>query len=116
MNCIKLKEIMNQQNISVRELSKKTHISFKTLYRRLSEPNTFNLRELYNIFDALNIDSATAFVILCDESTATIKVYSTKDLINELQNREGVKIDFAEPHEDKSININGPATIITVID
>lgn len=40
----------------------------------------------------------------------------TCELVEELKSREGVRIDYAEPHQDKKITINGPACILIVID
>lgn len=40
----------------------------------------------------------------------------TSELVEELKNREGVKIEQAEPYEDKRIIISGPALILIVID
>ena len=40
----------------------------------------------------------------------------TSELVEELKNREGVKIEQAEPYEDKRIIISGPALILVVID
>ena len=41
---------------------------------------------------------------------------STKELVEELKKREGVRIEYAEPYQDKVISINGPAVILIVID
>lgn len=45
-----------------------------------------------------------------------IERYSTKELVEELKRREGVKVDYAEPYQDKKISVNGPAVILVVID
>lgn len=45
-----------------------------------------------------------------------IRDIATCDLVEELKNREGVKTEYAEPHEDKKIIVNGPAQILIVID
>ena len=41
---------------------------------------------------------------------------ATSDLLKELQTREGVEITMAEPYEDMKVNVNGPATVLVVID
>lgn len=41
---------------------------------------------------------------------------STKELVEELKKREGVRIEYAEPYQDKKISINGPAVILVIID
>ena len=41
---------------------------------------------------------------------------STKELVEELKKREGVKTEYAEPHQDKKVSVNGPAVILVVVD
>lgn len=45
-----------------------------------------------------------------------LKQYTTKELLDELKCREGISTEYAEPHTDKKININGPAEILIIID
>lgn len=45
-----------------------------------------------------------------------LKDVKTCDLVEELKRREGVETEFAEPHEDKKISVNGPAVILIVSD
>jgi hypothetical protein len=40
----------------------------------------------------------------------------TCDLVNELKTREGVETTIAEPYEDKTVNVNGPAIVLAIID
>lgn len=46
----------------------------------------------------------------------TISDFSTKELVDELEKREGVESMFSEPHESKDIHIDGFATVLIVID
>ena len=41
---------------------------------------------------------------------------STKELVEELKEREGVKTEYAEPHQGKKLSVNGPAVILIIID
>lgn len=41
---------------------------------------------------------------------------STKELVEELSRRSGVERKIAEPYQDLQIKINGPATVLIVID
>lgn len=41
---------------------------------------------------------------------------STRDLVEELRQREGVETTIAEPHKDTEIKVNGPAIVLVVID
>lgn len=45
-----------------------------------------------------------------------LKHFSTKELFEELKSREGVETEYAEPHQDKKISINGPAVILIIKD
>lgn len=41
---------------------------------------------------------------------------STKKLVEELSEREGVKKHIIEPHKDKELKFSGPAIILEIID
>lgn len=45
-----------------------------------------------------------------------LKSVKTAELVEELKKREGVRTEYAEPHTDKKISVNGPAEILIVID
>lgn len=40
----------------------------------------------------------------------------TRDLVKELQRRNGVKTEIAEPYQDVEVKVNGPAIVLVVID
>ena len=42
--------------------------------------------------------------------------FSTRELVEELATREGVKETIAEPYQDVVISTNGPAIILEIID
>lgn len=42
--------------------------------------------------------------------------YTTKELVEELKNREGVKSEYVGLDEVKSIEVDGPAEILIVMD
>lgn len=48
--------------------------------------------------------------------TNNLKQYTTKDLVTELETREGVEYKIVEPYEDYNISVNGSAIILIVID
>ena len=45
-----------------------------------------------------------------------IEEIPTAELVAELKKREGVKVEYAEPYQDKKISVNGPAVILVIID
>lgn len=40
----------------------------------------------------------------------------TCDLVSELRQREGVETHTAEPYQDVTVSVNGPAVVLVVID
>lgn len=40
----------------------------------------------------------------------------TKYLVEELRRREGVETKIAEPYEDVTVSVNGPAIVLVVTD
>ena len=48
--------------------------------------------------------------------TVELSHVSTKELVSELQKREGVEPTTAEPYEDVQAQVNGPAIVLVVID
>lgn len=40
----------------------------------------------------------------------------TCDLVRELEKREGVEVTVAEPYEDVTVSVNGPAIVLVVTD
>lgn len=45
-----------------------------------------------------------------------IRSYKTCELVEELKTREGVETHVAEPYEDVSVQVNGPAVVLVIID
>lgn len=45
-----------------------------------------------------------------------LKTYSTKDLVDELKNREGVEVSSIAPYMNVNYTVEGPAIVLTVID
>lgn len=46
----------------------------------------------------------------------SLKNIKTCDLVAELSRREGVEVRQAEPYRDMTVNVNGPAVVLVVID
>ncbi len=40
----------------------------------------------------------------------------TKELVDELTKRDGVRMTIAEPYQDVTIEVNGPAIVLEIID
>lgn len=42
--------------------------------------------------------------------------YTTKELVEELKNREGVSLAVVGPYESRTVDVEGPAVVLIVID
>jgi len=51
-----------------------------------------------------------------DKERTELKKYKTCELVEELKKREGVETHVAEPYEDVSVQANGPAIVLVIID
>ena len=49
-------------------------------------------------------------------NSADLKQFSTKELVQELQMRDGVDCTIVEPYQDREIRMIGPAVVLVVID
>ena len=43
-------------------------------------------------------------------------ISETRELVEELKKREGVEAHIAEPYEDLTVTVNGPAVVLVVTD
>lgn len=49
-------------------------------------------------------------------SREQLSEFKTCDLVDELRKREGVETHIAEPYQDVTVSVNGPAVVMVVID
>lgn len=49
-------------------------------------------------------------------SNTSLETVSTRELVQELECRIGVKKIAAQPYQDVEVNVNGPAVILIVTD
>lgn len=49
-------------------------------------------------------------------SREQLSEFKTCALVDELRNREGVETHIAEPYQDVTVSVNGPAVVLVVID
>ena len=49
-------------------------------------------------------------------SREQLSEFITCDLVDELRKREGVETHIAEPYQDVTVSVNGPAVVLVVID
>lgn len=51
-----------------------------------------------------------------DVVVTTLSDISTRSLVEELKTREGVETNVIEPYQGGVVQVNGPATVLTIID
>lgn len=103
---------------------KQIYVAEKAGYKAQELNDMLNGRRLIKVCDVPKI--ALALDVEIDEIYATgmkgsgrmrdLEKYSTKELFEELKVREGVHAEYAEPHQDKKISVNGPAEILIIVD
>ena len=57
-----------------------------------------------------------ALTALRPVSREQVSEFKTCDLVDELRKREGVETHIAEPYQDVTVSVNGPAVVLVVID
>ena len=57
-----------------------------------------------------------AIAALRPVSREQLSEFKTCDLVDELRKREGVETHIAEPYQDVTVSVNGPAAVLVVID
>lgn len=45
-----------------------------------------------------------------------LKVFKTRELVEELKKREGVEVVLINPYKKEKLEIEGPATLLKIID
>ena len=60
--------------------------------------------------------SVKALKALRPVSREQVSEFKTCDLVDELRKREGVETHIAEPYQDVTVSVNGPAVVLVVID
>ena len=68
--------------------------------------NIPEVKEFYRMFAAA----------LRPVSREQLSEFKTCDLVDELRKREGVETHIAEPYQDVTVSVNGPAVVLVVID
>lgn len=62
--------------------------------------------------EAINV----ALTALRPVSREQLSEFKTCELVDELRKREGVETHIAEPYQDVTVSVNGPAMVLVVID
>lgn len=81
-----------------------------------------NVKEIYEHIETetlsewVNAWQKAALSALRPVSREQLSEFKTCDLVDELRKREGVETHIAEPYQDVTVSVNGPAVVLVVID
>ena len=81
-----------------------------------------NVNEIYEhietetLSDWVNAWQEAVLAALRPVSREQLSEFKTCDLVDELRKREGVETHIAEPYQDVTASVNGPAVVLVVID
>ena len=75
-------------------------------------PIDFRRPGCFEVMEALKL----ALSALRPVSREQLSEFKTCDLVDELRKREGVETHIAEPYQDVTVSVNGPAVVLVVID
>lgn len=73
-------------------------------------------REMYPGKSVIRDAFTLALSALRPVSREQLSEFKTCDLVDELRKREGVETHIAEPYQDVTVSVNGPAVVLVVID
>ena len=75
-------------------------------------PDWDDRKDGLSYWDAIDM----ALAALRPVSREQLSEFKTCDLVDELRKREGVETHIAEPYQDVTVSVNGPAVVLVVID
>jgi len=68
--------------------------------------------------DPLSAGDGLPALMMADQESEMNKMseFTTAELVEELKHRQGVDAQIAEPYEDITVSVNGPAIVLIVTD
>ena len=116
---IQLKKAITQKGLKQASIASKAGYSAQELNDMLNGRRIMravDIASIINVMGEFGVDANYLFGIEKGAEEKVLKNIPTKELVEELKKREGVKAEYAEPYQDTVISINGPAVILIVID
>lgn len=102
---------------------KQVHVAAKAGYKEQDLSDMIRDRKIIKACDLVNLSRVLNVTIddiyaagIGEKRTVDLKGIKTCELVGELRNREGVREEYAEPHQDYEIAVNGPAHVLIVFD
>lgn len=111
-----LKQIIARKGLKNLYVAENAGYTAQELSDMLNGRRLIKACDIPKIAKALGVEINYLFGIEKGAQEKMLKSIPTKELVEELKKREGVKAEYAEPYQDKVISINGPAMILIVID
>lgn len=115
---VQLKKVIVQKGLKQTSIATKAGFSAQEINDMLNGRRIMrvaDIESILNVVKELGIDANYLFGME-KKKIRTIEKISTKELIEELKKRQGVTTEYAEPYQDKTVSVNGPAIILTVCD
>ena len=92
-------------------------VYFESLLKRFEEMHETETSYWGKVHTETTIEAIrTALAALRPVSREQLSEFKTCDLVDELRKREGVETHIAEPYQDVTVSVNGPAVVLVVID
>ena len=92
-------------------------VYFESLLKRFEEMRETETSYWGKVHTETTIEAIrTALAALRPVSLEQLSEFKTCDLVDELRKREGVETHIAEPYQDVTVSVNGPAVVLVVID
>jgi hypothetical protein len=92
-------------------------VYFESLLKRFEEMRETETSYWGKVHTETTIEAIrTALAALRPVSREQLSEFKTCDLVDELRKREGVETHIAEPYQDVTVSVNGPAVVLVVID
>lgn len=92
-------------------------VYFESLLKRFEEMRETETSYWGKVHTETTIEAIhTALAALRPVSQEQLSEFKTCDLVDELRKREGVETHIAEPYQDVTVSVNGPAVVLVVID
>ena len=119
---IRIRDYLTSQGIKQTWLSKTTGIPLPKLNLSLNGKRRLTFEDYQTICFALKVDVGTFLkanhprrrqAAMNDD---ILSYFSTRELVEELEYREGVETQTAKPYQDLAIKVNGPAIVLVVTD
>ncbi len=103
------------RGIKKKDIAESIGVCYKALSNRMTGKTPFTWPEVCKIRNTFFPDMEND-VLFSETMYTDFSNIATRDLVEELKKREGVKTTIAEPYQDVQIEVNGPAIVLVVVD